>query len=310
MRKITVPIFIGLAIFWPLAGATWAADCGDTTGAGGTDVPCSCGDRVTTDTVLDKVLDPVVSTNSADLCPGNGLTVVDGVTLDLDGNKLRGSGVGTGVVIDGDGVTVTNGSVQGFVRGVRTSGTSPTTGSELSKLKVLENTDDGMLVRGDENTFTRNQATSNGARGMRVEGDLNTLERNKVNKNLEDGISIKGDGNILTKNKADSNAFQGITVTNHGNELVENKAKKNGKNGIMVVGNDNILEENTGDKNVKDGVTVEGNGNSLSGNRGNGNGENGVFADGGLGVNSDDGGNSGKNNGGADCEIDGVDCSI
>src|SRR3989338_5982817 len=82
--------FISLAIFLALAGPAWgshaAGECGDTTHNGG-DVPCSCGDTVTTDTVLDSGTDLVVST----VCTCNGLDVADGVELDLGGNTITGS---------------------------------------------------------------------------------------------------------------------------------------------------------------------------------------------------------------------------
>lgn len=45
-----------LLVFLLAAGApgvAGAAECGDSAGPGGTDVPCSCGDRVITDTTLD-----------------------------------------------------------------------------------------------------------------------------------------------------------------------------------------------------------------------------------------------------------------
>ena len=70
----------------------WAANCGDTTGPGGTRVACGCGDTVTTNTKL-KVTDPVVSTSAGDVCSGDGLYVGSGVTLDCAKRPLRGSGV-------------------------------------------------------------------------------------------------------------------------------------------------------------------------------------------------------------------------
>lgn len=70
---------IGLTSIIGIAGGAWSADCGDGSGPGGTDVPCACGDRVTSDTVLDNS-DPVVSTGPTDVCPGLGLKVGGGVT--------------------------------------------------------------------------------------------------------------------------------------------------------------------------------------------------------------------------------------
>ena len=69
--------FYSLGLALSLAGAPsagWAANCGDTTGAGGTRVACACGDTVTTNTKL-KNTDPVVSTSLADTCSGDGLAI-------------------------------------------------------------------------------------------------------------------------------------------------------------------------------------------------------------------------------------------
>jgi hypothetical protein len=47
----------------------FAPNCGDAAGPGGTDLACSCGDTVVTDTTLDLSFDPVVTTT----CHGDGL---------------------------------------------------------------------------------------------------------------------------------------------------------------------------------------------------------------------------------------------
>src|SRR5215510_4447251 len=112
---------IGLVLGMTVASTSgWAADCGDTTGPGGTRVPCVCGDRVTTDTKL-KDTDPVVSTDPADVCSGNGLSVgfVGGVTLNCNGLTLRGAGDGAGVNFEEmPGITVKNCTITGFGFGI------------------------------------------------------------------------------------------------------------------------------------------------------------------------------------------------
>ena len=73
-----LPFLLTLVIlitFSPVPAA--AVDCGDTSGPGGTDVPCSCGDVVTSDTVLDAS-DPVAN----GVCSPIGLSVDGGVKLD------------------------------------------------------------------------------------------------------------------------------------------------------------------------------------------------------------------------------------
>src|SRR3954454_11391077 len=86
--------------------------------------PLSCGDVITKDT-----------THHADLvgCPGDGLVIgADGITLDLNGHSIEGSGIGSGPdIVYGDtrngidntaehsAVTVENGKVGHFEVGVK-----------------------------------------------------------------------------------------------------------------------------------------------------------------------------------------------
>ena len=67
VASATVPVMIS---------AARAADCG-----GG--IPCACGDHVAANHTLVSGVDPVTVTR----CPGDGLTVGSGVTLDLGGTR-------------------------------------------------------------------------------------------------------------------------------------------------------------------------------------------------------------------------------
>ena len=109
--------FYGLVLLM-LTAYAWAADCGDTTGPGGTRIACQCGDRVTSNTKL-KRTDPVVSIASTDVCSGDGLRVRGLVTLNCNNLTLRGSGIGAGVALDNaGGVTIKNCKVTGFETGI------------------------------------------------------------------------------------------------------------------------------------------------------------------------------------------------
>lgn len=87
-------------------------DCGDTAGPDGDDVPCACGDRVVANTTL-TASDPVTGVQ----CTGRGLSVASGVTLNLGGFTLNGSGVESGIEALGDAM-VANGQVNGFGTGI------------------------------------------------------------------------------------------------------------------------------------------------------------------------------------------------
>jgi uncharacterized repeat protein (TIGR02543 family) len=67
--------------------------------------PVHCGDTITTNTTL-----------SSDLsCPGGGLTIgAPGVTLDLGGHRITGSGAGNGVFSGMNNTTIRNGGITGF----------------------------------------------------------------------------------------------------------------------------------------------------------------------------------------------------
>ena len=82
----------------------------------------ACGDRVTQDVKLTPDLRD---------CQGVGLVIAaDGITLDLGGHSVDGTGRGTGIV-NGYGshghrdVTIRNGSVRGFKVGLRSGGRPP-----------------------------------------------------------------------------------------------------------------------------------------------------------------------------------------
>src|SRR5881296_2888162 len=81
----------------------------------------SCGETITQDTTLDSdLLD----------CPGDGIVIgADNITLDLNGHTIDGSGLSgcnnSGKIYDGvrdpaghDGVTIENGTIQDFWRGI------------------------------------------------------------------------------------------------------------------------------------------------------------------------------------------------
>jgi parallel beta-helix repeat protein len=302
-----------------------------------------------TPTVLDPAVDPVVSTDPFDFCTTTtGLTVgkpaIAGVTLDLGGNTIRGDHTNTGVKIDGDGATVTNGTIRGFNIGLSTA----KDGGTISKIKALRNKTDGIKVlsTGQTNTLLSNTAEENGVGGngdgITVAGDGNTLKSNKANSNAGPGINVTGDGNTLDKNTATENSEDGIKVTGgttlSPNTLTSNKASNNRKNGINVAGDGNTLEKNTANENFKSGIDVGGDSNTLDGNKADkNNGDGGVFVDGkknhlkknsakqndGQGVfaklqadpldkNIDDGGNKGTDNGGVvdDGALGLVDCEI
>jgi copper-binding protein NosD len=348
-RRVTLSILLGLAIFLALTGTAWAANCGDTAGPGGTNVPCSCGDTVITNTTLispavDPVKgDPVVSTNDTDVCTGDGLIMNTAkVNLSLGGNAIRGSGVGVGVRIVGVNIKVTirSGIIRGFDTGLASDTGSSIKNSLISNVTATENLGSGIILEGSDNELNTNAALANGDtaiqvegndndllfnrvshnanNGIQVSGDGNTLYANNLNKNAGTGIRVEGNDNIVAKNSVENSGIDGIVVAGDGDgdpttlELWKNKVLKNNGYGIIVDGNAHDIVANQGDFNGRDGIAVVGTGNLLGLNKARENQGNGLIA---TGVNPtddniDDGGNLGKKNSGAvQCKIDGLACS-
>src|SRR5438445_322401 len=143
--------------------------CGDN--VGGQDVPCACGDTVVSSLSLgdDPVLDGV--------CPADGLIVrvpsgSPGVTVDLQGKTLQGSGNGAGVWVITGGVggarVVSTGgpaTIEGFRDGILGHGADAV--RLIDGIVVLQSTRDGMRVGW---TFGGDQAIDNDGNGILVGG--------------------------------------------------------------------------------------------------------------------------------------------
>jgi parallel beta-helix repeat protein len=326
---------VASALAWLLVGSpARGANCGDTTGGGGTNVDCSCGDSVTTNTTL-TAADPVTTT----LCPGRGLNVSTGVTLKLGGRTIQAtSGNGEFGVALSSNVTLQG---PGKVIGFGFVGIAPFTGTSGQKILSVQargNGLDGIVIFGD-GVARNNVSLSNGRAGiLSLPGTGGTLYSNVTRLNGEDGIVLLGvsgvtvqknistenarngiklqngtNGNVLDGNELYYNHQNGILLFNGaaGNALTANKAESNTLDGIHVEGNDNNLTLNTGKISGGDGIEVIGSGNHLRDNHGDQNGADGLIAIPNGGANFDDGKNTGNGNGGpAQCQIDGVTCKL
>ncbi len=71
-----------------IASLAFGANCGDTTGGGGAQVVCACGDKVTTSTVLTQ---DYACTGTHGLIIGNGTDIDNKVVLDCNGHSLTGN---------------------------------------------------------------------------------------------------------------------------------------------------------------------------------------------------------------------------
>ncbi len=246
----------------------WAADCGDTTGPGGTRVACQCGDRVTTNTKLQRT-DPIVSTSPTDVCAGDGLEVRSQATLDCNRLTLRGSGVGGGISFDSTGgVTIENCKVTGFEIGIDSEDCVLCT---IQNNKVSNN-DVGILCGRDciLGVFVKNNIFANTGDGMSFNDSSvdNEVRNNHIRDNGGDGLVVGESciGNLLLHNVVSGNDGRGISIEGDGNTIIENTGKRNGEHGLAVETRLNVVTGNEFNLNGGHGIcgspgSIDGGGN-------------------------------------------------
>jgi parallel beta-helix repeat protein len=190
----------------------------------------SCGTTVTQSIVLTQDLAG---------CPGNGIVIrADGVTIDLNGHSLSGTGAGSGVAIAGkvEGVTVVHGAIQGFSTGVLVTGRQ----AVLSNLTIARNAR-GVCVctlfsagaQIVDSVISHNAGTglffdsSNG-------GDY--VARNIIDANGADGVDAPygNDGTRYENNRFTNNAGYGLFIDSAVSRVIGNTASGNGAAGIHV----------------------------------------------------------------------------
>jgi parallel beta-helix repeat protein len=194
----------------------------------------NCGDILTADTVL---------SNSLLDCIGDGLIIgADNITVDLNGQVLKGSGspgfVGiritdrSGVIVKGPGV------VERFDGGIEITGG----GNNVVK---------GVTVANDNNNAACLPVVPPGPRGIAIVNSVGNLVKENVAVNNCRGFVVVGpasQGNRLTGNSAALNFFFGILVRNgaHDNEIKSNSLTGNSGPGVSLAQNvsQNEVREN------------------------------------------------------------------
>jgi hypothetical protein len=182
----------------------------------------TCGQTLTVDTTLE-----------ADLaCSGDGL-LAGGVTLNLNGHVIRGSGSGVGVL----GGTVENGTVRGFDTGI-----SLPTGV---KNMTVTNNRGGIFITTrncNEPEHRTRIANSIVARNTGVGIEINAGSCNvdvadsRILFNGGDGIwaYVFADGGRYTNNVIQGNGGNGLNVRQSSSTVVGNTVRDNGADGIHM----------------------------------------------------------------------------
>jgi hypothetical protein len=210
----------------------------------------TCGSTITSSVTL-----------GFDLKCSDGLVVSgDGVTLDLGGYILRGTGAGTGITVTGAHVTVRNGTVRGFREGVHVSAPFPEGDTTLSRLSVIrnevgvvagspggrieassvsENTQDGIrLNRATGWSLELVSLLRNGADGVSLVFTQDvSIAHSVVNANGRSGIEgfVHADRTLIEENVVAGNAVSGITVRNSTTRVLRNVVRSNGATGIALL---------------------------------------------------------------------------
>jgi large repetitive protein len=256
-----MPRFLGLVV-GALAVMLFALQSGQAFAA-----HVTCGDVITQDTTLDSDL--------AD-CTGDGLVIgADGVTLDLGGNTVDGTGIGCGIanghhecdspVEDGyERVIVRNGAVSQFYIGVG-------------------------VTAADDNALLDLRVRSCDAHGLSLFEASGTLIEGNVVTGSGRGIFLEADGNTIRRNRFSHNGGHGIEYVDSGRDRIEgNVVSHNGGDGIhglgfedMLVGR-NLIAANSG-HGLQAGDSARGN--RIEGNRIQGNGSGGIYMQEGAGQN-------------------------
>jgi hypothetical protein len=273
-RHLSSPLVTALGFLVILAASgmgapALGADCGDV-------ILCSCGDRVIADRTLTN-MDPVVTAG----CPGNGLSVANGVNLNLGNRHITGSGVGVGILIE-DGandVTIRRGKISGFGTGVATATT--TTGSTLTVLQVLQN-GEGIDVEASSTEISQSVIRLNEGNCLRLrngpaDDDGNLVTLNRCEDNWGSGLIIRGRQNTVSRNVLLRNGGDGADIGGRRATVDRNQAKFNGVDGIFLEGQDHVVTLNITQSNFFDGLHVHAEDSTFERNVNNYNGLFGIF---------------------------------
>jgi nitrous oxidase accessory protein NosD len=206
-----------------------------------------CGDVVTQSTTLDGDLGP---------CPGDGLLAgADGITIDLGGHVIRGSGGGTGDVVevngeDGvdvdhhSGVTVRNGELTNFDTAVRVWETS---GARLENLSGHHNRVGAFLYEATESWVRFGTYNNNGYGVYVYESASNRVISNSMIGNTFALYAVEASDNLIWDNVGNGSGILGfqVTVASDHNSIKRNTIVGSAGVGALISGAEgNLLEDN------------------------------------------------------------------
>jgi nitrous oxidase accessory protein NosD len=222
----------------------------------------SCGTVVTSDVRL-----------TADLvdCPGSGLVIgASGITVDLAGHVIDGTGSGTGIDNEAghDDVRILRGTVRDFQFGVHLFQTSR---ADVERIAARSNMLGVIVARSDDVQLDSVQATANVSNGI----DVTFSERVSVRRSIAAGNGLSGivdrftEDSTYARNTVTGNSSPGLVLNGSaGVVALRNHASANDSDGFeLTLVEDAVLDRNLATANSGNGIFVDQAGNSLTRNR-------------------------------------------
>lgn len=270
----------------------------------------------------EKIVESVRLKADVGPCPGDGIVIsAHGITLDLNGHEVLGTGKESGISSLGENanVSIKNGTVRGFVFGIEASGMP---GAKVKNVAATENeqglrsifdddltiqdsrflgNETGIYVEGGERLrVLRNKAVGNKVDGIQIQnGAKDVLVRDNVSRSNKTGLKLgtvfgfKVRGNTFAQNVG-----TGVWIgSSTGGAVKENRMNSNARGLSFSDGHLVTVKTNKANKNSIEGIDATGNNSvTLIENRANKNGFHLGVADGhGLGI-SGTPGTAGHNN--------------
>lgn len=236
-----------------------------TVGAPPVPATVSCGQTITQSTLVQ---------NDLTGCGGDGLIIgAAGITLDLGGHLLEGSGQGAGVRNSGfDSVAIVNGSVTDFDYGVLLG--DGVANNVVASIVATASQDGGIgLNSTDAGNVVRTSTVNENTAGIVLFGGTTgaVVLDNQLSLNAGDGIRLDGasgnrvDGNLITGSSESGISLVGAT----GNTILDNQLSATSSTGISLEAgsNDNVLQGNSSTVSGSYGINVmDSNGNDFIAN--------------------------------------------
>jgi parallel beta-helix repeat protein len=274
-----------------LLGAAFVASMVAVPSAPATAAVVPCGTVVTSSITLTSDLGP---------CTGDALIAgADNITINLGGYTISGTGTGAGVrVAQHIGVTVTNGTIQGFHTGVVLD---ESTYSTVLKLVLRDNIRGVNVAGSNDNLVEKNAILNSGLDAIRLGLSANNvISKNTLSGNVFGiGVADASTGNLIEKNVLRDTRGFGVAVfsDSDSNRIEKNDVQRTLQGDGINVSLDSDLtsiSKNIANLNSDDGIDTDNPQTTIIGNIANNNGDLGIEAAAGT---TDGGGNLASGNG-------------